>query len=124
MLAGLYILYAIILAYFNPSVAPRPPKEDIPPRSEILKEVLVSFVPLFGLIMLVLGTILAGIATPAEAAAAGAFGAILLSWFYKTLKWQNFKESVFSYCKNYCNDYVAVYWIMDFFFSIFLFRWT
>jgi len=32
----------------------------------------------------VLGTILAGIATPAEAAAAGAFGAILLSWFYKT----------------------------------------
>ena len=72
----------------------------IPPRSEILKEVLVSFVPLFGLIMLVLGTILAGIATPAEAAAAGAFGAILLSWFYKTLKWQNFKESVFLTAKT------------------------
>ena len=50
--------------------------------------------------MLVLGTILAGIATPAEAAAAGAFGAILLSWFYKTLKWQNFKESVFLTSKN------------------------
>jgi len=43
--------------------------------------VLVSFFPLFGLIMLVLGTILAGIATPAEAAAAGAFGAIVLSYF-------------------------------------------
>ena len=55
-------------------------------------EVLVSFVPLFGLIMLVLGTILAGIATPAEAAAAGAFGALVLSYFYKTLKWNNFKE--------------------------------
>jgi TRAP-type mannitol/chloroaromatic compound transport system permease large subunit len=48
----------------NPSIAPKPPAEDIPPRAEILKEVLVSFVPLFGLIMLVLGTILAGIATP------------------------------------------------------------
>ena len=50
--------------------------------------------------MLVLGTILAGIATPAEAAAAGAFGAILLSWFYKTLKWQSFKESVFLTAKT------------------------
>ena len=91
----LYIAYAVTRAWLNPSIAPKPDAADIPPRAEILKEVLVSFVPLFGLIMLVLGTILAGIATPAEAAAAGAFGAILLSWFYKTLKWQSFKESVF-----------------------------
>ena len=96
----LYIAYAVTRAWLNPSIAPKPPAEDIPPRAEILKEVLVSFVPLFGLIMLVLGTILAGIATPAEAAAAGAFGAILLSWFYKTLKWQNFKESVFLTAKT------------------------
>ena len=74
--------------------------------------------------MLVLGTILAGIATPAEAAAAGAFGAILLSWFYKTLKWQSFKESVFSNSKNYSNDYVVIYWFLDFLFSLFLFRWS
>jgi len=63
MLAGLYIAYAVTRAWLNPSIAPKPPAEDIPPRAEILKEVLVSFVPLFGLIMLVLGTILAGIAT-------------------------------------------------------------
>jgi len=100
MLAGLYISYAITRAYFNPSIAPRPPAEDIPPQSEILKEVLFSFVPLFALIMLVLGTILAGIATPAEAAAAGAFGALVLSYFYKTLKWKNFKESVFLTAKT------------------------
>ena len=50
--------------------------------------------------MLVLGTILAGIATPAEAAAAGAFGALVLSYFYKTLKWKNFKESVFLTAKT------------------------
>jgi len=81
MLAGLYILYAIILAYFNPSVAPKPPKEEIPPRSVILKEVLVSFLPLFSLIILVLGSILAGLATPAEAAGVGAFGALVLSFF-------------------------------------------
>ena len=100
MLAGLYITYAITRAYFQPSIAPRPPAEDIPPTGEILKEVLISFVPLFGLIMLVLGTILAGIATPAEAAAAGAFGALVLSYFYKTLKWKNFKESVFLTAKT------------------------
>ena len=100
MLAGLYILYAIILAYFNPSVAPKPPKEEIPPRSVILKEVLVSFLPLFSLIILVLGSILAGLATPAEAAGVGAFGALVLSFLYKSLKWKNFKESVFLTAKT------------------------
>ena len=100
MLAGLYILYVIIRAYFNPSLAPRPAAEEIPPRAEILKEVLVSFVPLLSLIILVLGTILAGLATPAEAAAVGAFGALVLSYFYKSLKWKNFKESVFLTAKT------------------------
>ena len=100
MLAGLYILYVIIRAYFNPSLAPRPAAEEIPPRAEILKEVLVSFVPLFSLIILVLGTILGGLATPAEAAAVGAFGALVLSYFYKSLKWKNFKESVFLTAKT------------------------
>ncbi len=100
LLAGLYIAYAIILAYFKPEIAPKPKASDIPPTNVIMKEVLVSFIPLFALIMLVLGTILAGIATPAEAAAAGAFGAIILSYFYKTLKWQSFKESVFLTAKT------------------------
>ena len=100
LLAGLYIGYAITRAYFNPSIAPRPPEEEIPPRSEIMKEVLVSFLPLFSLIILVLGTILGGLATPAEAAGVGAFGAIILSFFYKTLKWKNFKESVFLTAKT------------------------
>ena len=100
LLAGLYIGYAITRAYLNPSIAPRPPAEEIPPRSVILKEVLVSFLPLFSLIILVLGTILGGLATPAEAAGVGAFGAIILSFFYKTLKWKNFKESVFLTAKT------------------------
>ena len=100
MLAGLYILYVIIRAYFNPSLAPKPAAEEIPPRSVILKEVLISFVPLFSLIILVLGTILGGLATPAEAAAVGAFGALILSFFYKSLKWKNFKESVFLTAKT------------------------
>jgi tripartite ATP-independent transporter DctM subunit len=100
LLASLYISYAVIRAMIDPSIAPKPKAEEIPPRAEILKEVLVSFLPLFALIMLVLGTILGGFATPAEAAAVGAFGSIVLSYFYKTLKWKAFKESVFLTAKT------------------------
>ncbi len=100
LLASLYIIYAIILATMKPEIAPKPSADEIPPTKEILKEVLVSFVPLFTLIILVLGTILAGVATPAEAAAVGAFGALIMSYFYKTLKWKNFRESVFLTAKT------------------------
>ena len=100
LLAGLYIVYSITLAYFNPKIAPKPPKEEIPATAVIIKEILISFVPLFSLILLVLGSILGGFATPAEAAAVGAFGALILSYAYKSLKWKNFKESVFLTAKT------------------------
>ena len=100
LLAFLYILYSVSLALINPKVAPKPSKEEIPPVGKIIKEVFVSFVPLFTLILLVLGTILAGLATPAEAAAVGAFGSIVLAFFYKTLKWDNFKDAVFLTAKT------------------------
>ncbi len=61
MLAGLYIVYVIIRVYFNPSIAPKPKLEDIPPRSQIYFDLVVSFVPLTVLIMLVLGSILGGL---------------------------------------------------------------
>jgi len=100
LLASLYIIYAVGLAIIKPEVAPKPRAEDIPPVGKILKEVLYSFIPLFVLIMLVLGTILGGFATPAEAAGVGAFGALVMAYFYKTLKWNSFKESVFLTAKT------------------------
>jgi len=100
LLASLYIIYAIVLAMIKPEVAPKPKAEEIPETSVIIKEVLFSFLPLFTLILLVLGTILAGIATPAEAAAIGAFGALVMAYFYKTLKWESFRESVFLTAKT------------------------
>ncbi len=95
MLAGLYILYVIVRVYINPSIAPKPKEEDIPPRLKIYKDLLFSFVPLTVLIMLVLGSILGGLATPAEAAAMGAFGGLALAALYRSLTWQKVKESVF-----------------------------
>ncbi|MDD9979577.1 MAG: TRAP transporter large permease subunit [Boseongicola sp.] len=95
LLAGLYIVYVIIRVWWNPSLAPKPAEEDIPPRSEVYLNLLVSFVPLTVLIMLVLGSILGGLATPAEAAAMGALGGLVLAALYRSLTWRKVKESVF-----------------------------
>ena len=95
LLAGLYIVYVLIRAYANPQIAPRPAKDDSVSRTEIYMQLLVSFVPLTVLIMLVLGSILGGLATPAEAAAMGALGGLVLALAYRSLTWQKLKESVF-----------------------------
>ena len=95
MLASLYIVYSIVRVAINPSIAPKPAKDTIPPVLEIYKDLLFSFVPLTVLIVTVLGSILGGLATPAEAAAMGAFGAMILAAMYRALTWQKIQESVF-----------------------------
>ena len=95
MLAGFYIVYVVIRVLFNPSIAPKPSKDDAPSLRRIYFELLTSFVPLTVLIMLVLGSILGGLATPAEAAAMGALGSLVLAWLYRTLTWTKLKESIY-----------------------------
>ena len=96
MLAGFYIAYVIIRATLNPSLAPKPPKEqwDIP-NKELFLMLLTSFVPLAVLILSVLGAILFGLATPSEAASVGAFGSIVLAASYRQLTWKRLKESIY-----------------------------
>ena len=95
LLAGLYILYVIVRVFFQPQLAPKPRAEDVPPASQIYWDLLVSFVPLTALITMVLGSILGGLATPAEAAAMGALGGLILAALYRSLTWDKVKESVF-----------------------------
>jgi len=95
ILAGSYILYVIVRVFLNPSIAPKPREEDVPPRRVIYIQLLTSFVPLTALIMLVLGSILGGLATPAEAAAMGALGGLVLAGLYGSLNWQMLKQSVY-----------------------------
>ena len=95
LLAGSYIVYVIIRVLLTPSLAPKPSEEDVPPKSVIYFELLTSFVPLTALIMLVLGSILGGLATPAEAAAMGALGGLILAAIYRSLNWVMLKESVY-----------------------------
>jgi len=95
ILAGSYIVYVIVRVTLNPSIAPKPREEDVPPRSVVYLQLLTSFVPLTVLIMLVLGSILGGLATPAEAAAMGALGGLVLAGVYRSLNWDMLKQSVY-----------------------------
>jgi len=100
LLAGFYMIYVVTRAYFNPSIAPKPLEEEVPPTRVIIIQLLTSFVPLALLILSVLGSILLGLATPAEAAAIGAFGGLLLAFCYRSLNWKTLKESIFLTAKT------------------------
>jgi len=95
LLAGSYIIYVILRVMINPSIAPKPREEEVPPRRVVYWQLLTSFVPLTALIMLVLGSILGGLATPAEAAAMGAFGGLMLAVMYRSFSWDMLKDSVY-----------------------------
>jgi TRAP-type mannitol/chloroaromatic compound transport system permease large subunit len=69
-------------------------------RLEIFKMLLTSFFPLALIILGVLGTIIVGLATPAEAAAMGAFGGLVLAAAYRALNWRMLKEAVFLCAKT------------------------
>jgi tripartite ATP-independent transporter DctM subunit len=100
LLAGFYMVYVVGRAYFNPSIAPKPLEEEVPSTRVIIIQLLTSFVPLALLILSVLGSILLGLATPAEAAAIGAFGGLLLAFCYRSLNWKTLKESIFLTAKT------------------------
>ena len=84
LLVGLYIAYILIYSYFSPSVAPVP--KDI--KKVSFKEIVFSIVPPLLLMVAVLGSIFAGVASPTESAAFGVIGAILLSMLNKSLSFE------------------------------------
>ena len=96
MLAGLYIAYVILRAMINPALCPKLPKEqtDIP-FSKVLWALATSFFPLALLILAVLGAILMGLATPSEAAGAGALASMVLAAAYRALNFTMLRDSVY-----------------------------
>jgi tripartite ATP-independent transporter DctM subunit len=96
MLAGMYMVYVIVLCWWKPELAPKLPKEERnAPIATIVYELATSFLPLALLILSVLGAILMGVATPSEAAAIGALGALILAAAYRSLDFTKLKESVY-----------------------------
>jgi tripartite ATP-independent transporter DctM subunit len=96
MLAAMYVVYVVVRAYLNPSLAPKLPEaERNVPLGKVFYELATSFFPLALLILAVLGAIIFGLATPSEAAAMGALGALILAAAYGELTFGKLKESVF-----------------------------
>jgi tripartite ATP-independent transporter DctM subunit len=92
MLGGFYLVYVLLVAQVRPHMAPAP--RDLPPldMKSVLRTLLAVMAPL-GLILAVLGSIFAGIATPTEAAGVGAFGALVLAAINRRLNWRVLKEA-------------------------------
>ena len=97
LLSALYLLYVGVRCYINPKMGPPIPKEDRTATvAEKVAMTMKNFVPPFGLILTVMGTILAGIATPTEAAALGCIGALILAMATRKLDWDVISQSCIS----------------------------
>ena len=95
MLAGLYVAYAMVRSYLKPELGPVLPAEERNVSiGYMAQEFFLGLVPLAVLIGAALGSILFGLATPTEASAMGALGAILLTLAYRRLTWPIFVEAV------------------------------
>ena len=88
ILVGFYILFILFVSYFREDLIP---KNVIKEKLNFKKILLSLYAPLF-LILIVLGTIILGIATPTEASSFGALGSIFLSYINKKLNIQILKD--------------------------------
>jgi len=93
MLVIAYIIYILIFAFFYPEKAPALPEEEIRiyKSENYVSKLIKSFIYPMVLIIAVLGVIFTGIASPTEAAAVGALGALVLTLFQKKLSWKLLK---------------------------------
>ena len=93
LLSGLYFIYIMTLTLIWPHLGPPLPDAAGPGSSgELWTMVLRGFIPPVFLIVLVLGSIIAGWATPSEAAAVGAFGATFLAVIKRNLTWESLSD--------------------------------
>lgn len=94
MLAGFYALYVAGVAITRPAAAPALPHALRSLRGHVLaRQVLVVLMPPLVLIFLVLGSIFAGVATPTEAGALGAVGAVGLAAIRRRLSWAVLRDA-------------------------------
>jgi tripartite ATP-independent transporter DctM subunit len=86
LLSGIYIGYITIRCYINPKLGPALPPEERVDFKEKLRLLRNTIAPIL-VIMLVLGVIFFGIATPVEAAGIGTFGALVVCALHRRLTW-------------------------------------
>jgi tripartite ATP-independent transporter DctM subunit len=95
LLAGIFIAWTLVRCLINPRLGPPLPRpERSTPLGKLLAELTYGMVPHIVLTAVTLGPILAGMATPTEAAGVGVVGTILMALAYRTLSWKGFKAAV------------------------------
>ncbi|GAB2183232.1 TRAP transporter large permease [Roseibium sp. LAB1] len=107
LLSGLYILYVIVSCMIDPRKGPPIPEEERIPFKEKVRLLSNMSAPI-ALIVIVLGVIFTGVATPVEAAGIGTFGAIIVAAIHRNLDWQTLREASLTTLKASA----MVIWIM------------
>ncbi len=92
VLVGCYIAYILIVAFLKPELAPAITISE-EHRKGAVKRAVFAILPPLTLIVMVLGSIFAGVATPTESASVGALGSLVLAALYKKLSWRIIHES-------------------------------
>jgi tripartite ATP-independent transporter DctM subunit len=92
MLSGIYILYVTFRAYVDPKAGPALPPEERVGLREKVRLLRGTIMPIL-LIILVLGVIFLGVATPVEAAGIGTFGALIVCAVHRRLNWVAVSEA-------------------------------
>jgi len=89
VLIGAYVVYILIYTWMKPESAPAlPMDEDVSNKREQYAKALKAIIPPLALILIVLGSIFAGIATPTESSALGGIGALVLAAMYRQFSWK------------------------------------
>lgn len=95
LMGVLYLAYALIRCWIDPSLGPPLPEDKRPDDwTFVVKEFSLGLVPPAALVGFALGSILFGWATPTEGAACGAFGALVLTLAYGRFKFNGFSEAL------------------------------
>ena len=98
VLVGLYIIYILVLTRFKPETGPAMPDDSGLSRGKEIRAALLAIIPPLALIIVVLGSIFAGIATPTESSALGGVGAVVLAIIYRQFSfkmvWDASKDTV------------------------------
>jgi tripartite ATP-independent transporter DctM subunit len=94
ILAALYIAYTMIRSQLNPALGPPLPRDQWAKSvGQMVREFAAGIVPMAAIMFAALGSIIFGLATPTEAAAMGATGALLLTLAYRKFTWRRLREA-------------------------------
>lgn len=110
VLVALYTVYILVIAYLKPDLAPAVPQEELDAisRGQLAVRVGKAFIPPVFLMISVLGSIFAGIASPTEAAAVGAVGATLLTVINRKFKMETLQAVMLTTVRLTCMVFIIL----------------